>query len=183
MPLNWKSQKETEEKILNRPDEIRKMGGHDGDLAKAIESAPDDTGIAIPSDTPAKIRSRKPKQVYQSPQPVAPQISPEEIARLKQVADAQKKIGQDMMKDVAAIPYDVWAFLASDETKALSKEEEKELSDAYFLVAQSLNYSAMSPFWSGMLFLLSRNARLVKARIKSMDELDKTLKEIKDAKK
>ena len=171
-------------KTLDRPEEIRKMGGHDGDLDKAIANAPDNTDIAIPSDSSPKSRRGKySKPVVPQNQAVVPTVSPEELARQKAIADAQKKIGESMMKDVAGIPYDVWAFIASDESLSLTKEEEKELAEAYYLVSQSLSFSSMSPFWQGMLFLISRNARLVKSRIKSMDELDKTLKEIKDAKK
>jgi hypothetical protein len=169
------------EKTLERPEEIRKMGGHDGSMANAIADAPDDTGIAIPSEPARKSRTRIPKPTGTIPAPQGPTISPEDIIRQKQIAEAQKKIGESMMLDIAGVPYDIWAFVASDESLSLTKAEEKELADAYYLVAQSMSFSSMSPFWQGMLFLISRNARLVKARVKLFKELDKTIKEIKDS--
>lgn len=175
----WGNDKDRQQRELNRPEEIRKMGGHDGDITAAAQDAPDNTDIPIPSSTRAVRRGRKPSNI----QPIQPiqTISAEEAAKQAKVDLARKKIGEDMMRDLAALPYDVWAFIASDESKSLTKEEEKELADAYYLVAQSFSFSS-SPTWMAVLFLISRNSRLIKSRVKSLKELEETIKEIKDSK-
>lgn len=174
----WGNDKDKEPKQLNRPDEIRKMGGHDGSMESAIADAPDSSDIPIPSSTRSvKSRTRKP---IQTSDPIIDKKSQEDAARQAKIDEARRKIGENMMKDIAAIPYDVWAFIASDNSKSLSKEEEKELSDAYYLVAQSFNFSS-SPTWMAVVFLLSKNSRLIKARVKSLKELEQTINEIKDS--
>lgn len=175
----WGNDKDKQQRELNRPEEIRKMGGHDGDITSAAQDAPDNTDIPIPSSTRTVRRGRKPSNI----QPIQPiqTISAEDAAKQAKIDLARKKIGEDMMRDLAGLPYDVWAFIASDESKSLTKEEEKELADAYYLVAQSFSFSS-SPTWTAVLFLISRNSRLIKSRVKSLKELEETIKEIKDSK-
>lgn len=172
----------------NKEDQIRQMGGHSGKLENAIESAPDDTGIAIPSTTETPRRGRKKSsgrwdspQVVTSPTPVVPIKSQAEIEAERKRQEAIKKIQSEMAKDVAGMPYEVWAFIAQDDAKALSKEEEKELSDAYALVAETLPLGNLNPMWTGIMFILSRNAKFIRARLPKdspeMQDIKKALKE------
>ena len=180
-PLWGDSKKETP-KELNRPEEIRKMGGHDGDIAAAIASAPESSDDIPIASSVSPSRKKKGRPISPQPAiPIVPQISAEEAKRQADIAAARKKIGESMMKDLAGMPYDIWAFVASDDSLSLTKDEEKELADAYYLVAQSFNFSS-SPTWTAVLFLISHNARLVKSRVKSLKELEQTIKEIKESK-
>jgi hypothetical protein len=149
-----------------KEDQIRQMGGHGGDLETAISSAPDDTGIAIPSATESKPRGRRKSgpQPVSSPQPVTPIKSQAEIEAERKRNEAVRKIQSEMAKDVAGLPYEAWAFIAQDNSKALSKEEEKELAEAYAMVAETLTIS-VNPLWTGIMFILSRNAKFVRARL------------------
>jgi hypothetical protein len=144
------------------------MGGHDGDLSKAIQDAPDNTGIAIPSSTSQPRPRRGRKNTSEHTPPPQPQLQVKtaaEIAAEEKRLAAVKKIQGEMAKDVAGIPYEVWAFIAQDDSKALKEEEEKELADAYALVAETLPLGNFSPMWTGIMFILSRNAKFIRARM------------------
>jgi hypothetical protein len=172
----------------SREEEIRRMVGSDGSLSQAISEAPDNTGIAIPS-TSAPSRGRKRRNQQEPAAQTKPELQVKtaaEIAAEEKRLAAVKKIQGEMAKDVAGIPYEVWAFIAQDDAKALKPDEEKELADAYALVAETLPLGNFSPMWTGIMFILSRNAKFIRARMPKdspeMEEIKKALKRNPEAK-
>lgn len=163
----WRK-KNKEPELPTKTGEIRNMAGHGGDFASAAKSAPESTAqeVASPANSKPSTRSRRPSSSAPAP------VSTKEMQDLAKKAEAIEKqraalqrIGEEMMRDIAGTPYEVWAFLAQDPSLKLTKEEEKDLAEAYWLVAQSISLGD-TPVWiTAPLFLLSRNGRLVKARM------------------
>lgn len=150
----------------NRVAEVRKMAGFSGEFDKAGENAPDSTSseVATPTNSKPTKRGRPANQPVAGSSILNPQPSQVAIDLAAQ-KEAIDKIAKEMMKDVAGMPYEVWAFIAADPALALSKDEEKELSDAYFLVAQSLSLGGMPKWLVLPLFLVGRNAKIMKGKM------------------
>jgi hypothetical protein len=154
---------EKKEPISGKVDAIQGSAGFD-DIAEATRSAPVTTS-ATPGAAPRTRRGRPGAQ----PTPVTPPTPVKTAAQAEaeqRKLDALKTIGEAMMRDMADTPYEIWAYLAQDESLKLTKEESKELAQAYVLVAQTMDFTNLSPFWSGMIFIAAKNAKLAGQRIK-----------------
>lgn len=148
--------------------EIRKMVGHEGKIENAAAAAPTSTAGGVPSEESGNVVRRKVSTTRTPRQAAAPQFSEKDILnaeREKARQEAIQKIGEEMARDVAGVPYEVWAFVAQDEELRLATDEEKELAEAYHLVAQTLPLSTMNPLLIAALFLASRNAKIVRKKM------------------
>lgn len=165
----WKKDIPPQEKTTDKPTEIRKLAGGQ-DFPTMAASAPSDTSsdTAIPTGSKPAKRGRP----YAS-QPVS-QITQKTIedAEAKAKRDAAlNKIAAGMMEDTAAMPYEVWAFVAHDSSLRLTREEEKDLAQAYQLVSEYVSAGKMLPAWVILpLFIAGRNAKLIKKRVQEMAE-------------
>ena len=165
----WKNKPDDSAKIPDKETAIRSMGGNSGSLDAAVSAAPDSTadGIAAPTSTRAattRRRSRSQQPDVQQPQANAQTL--EDIARAEKRKAALQKMSEMMLADMAGAPYEFWAAVIDDDDMKLTEEEAQELGEAYQIVAESLPMGNMPSWITLPLFILGRNARLVRKRIK-----------------
>jgi hypothetical protein len=157
------------EKTIPSPDrdsQLRNMAEFP-DLATAVASAPATTKSS-PDDVakPSRAVRRSSPPSASSAGSAQPAPTQEEITKERLRREAMATIGKDVCEEIAAIPYEVWAFMASDPELRLTDEERKKLADSYFLLAQSVNPDFSSP-WMLMFVVIAKNAMLVTKRVKS----------------
>lgn len=141
------------------------------DMAAAVGAAPSTTKagaeeIARPSNRPSSRASRTPPSA-----PVPPAKTAEEIKKEELRKKALDVVGKELCSEIAEIPYEVWAFMASNPELRLTKEEATELADSYFLLAQAIDPDFSSPWMLGFT-LMAKNVVLVAKRVK-MEQLKK----------
>lgn len=79
-------------------------------------------------------------------------------------AAATEAIGKVATRKLATMPYNLWAYLASDPSLRLSVEEVKELSEAYFHLIKAMKPNLNKPKWIfGSILLL--NFDMVSSRL------------------
>jgi hypothetical protein len=170
--LKWK--KSPDPNIVPDKDvAIRAMGGGGTSLESAAAAAPESTTdtVATPSSSrPAPRRSRG----KSTAEPISPQLPVQSQAEIEKETKRQaalQKMSEMMLSDMAGAPYEMWAAIANDDDMKLSPEESQELGEAYAIVAETLGAGKMLPPWLMCpLFILGRNSRLVRKRMKLMEE-------------
>lgn len=149
--------------------EIRKLAGA-GDLAATVRAAPSD-----PSE--ARIETSKPSRGRPSVSrsgPAATSTEQSEKDRQKQERKERslRVIGSQLTKGVAEIPYDLWAFFYADPELCLTKEEAKELAEAYFELAQAMDVDFSHPIWIAFTIVITNKA-MIKARWEMLQEKER----------
>jgi hypothetical protein len=117
--------------------QIREMSGHAtlDDVKKAAPSHESDTA------QPPNARTRTARQAKQ------------EQERTSQAQQEQKRenamavVGGQMMRELAEVPYSLWAFLASDPNLRLNPEDATRLAESYYILAQAYEPDFSKPFW------------------------------------
>lgn len=172
MRLNWNRKTNEENLPADKETVIRAMGGNSGSLESAVSSAPDSTDSPVSPTAVKPSRTRK-ARIPSGMEPQASNISPQtisEIEKQEKRRQALQKMSEMMLQDMAGAPYEFWAAVVDDEDMKLTKEEAEELGEAYRIVAESLPMGNM-PAWITMpLFILGRNSKLVRKRMKLMAE-------------
>lgn len=97
-----------------------------------------------------------------TPKPRKSKVDPEEEKRKRLRIE---RIGGAICKKVAGLPYTFWANVAGDPEMKLRPEQQKELADAYFEMAQGYGAGFESPIW-GVLAVIAINGDLVAERLK-----------------
>lgn len=121
--------------------QVRNMVGYE-DLASAAAVAPASTARPTSTDETSS-KSRRATKTAQ--QPTAPGPSAAEIAKERLRLEAMQAVGESMMKEIAGLPYEVWAFWVGNSELKLNKEETEKLAKQYYLLAQALNPDFSSP--------------------------------------
>lgn len=151
-----KSNGDGAEKQAIKSDELKGiMGGFSGlqDLADSFVKNP-----PTKEPQPQTTRSSRDRKSRESQEKA-------EEERLK--LQAMEVIGKQLMAQIASIPYDTWAFLASDPALKLSPSEQKQLADSYYLLAQAVNPDFSKPIWI-MTVIALQNLSLVGVRLKHL---------------
>lgn len=133
-------------------------------LKDAAAAAPDRTTGDDPTSQGKTTRGRK-----SAAPPAQPAQSDEDKRKQKLKEEAMEKIGKQICAELAAVPYDTWAFLVNDTEVSLSDEEKKDLTEKYYILAQSIEPDFSSPwFLATALFL--QNLTLIAKRLKIRHE-------------
>jgi len=144
-----------------KQEEVRKVSGYKsiGDVANAAPSSYGDvkTSPAAARRIAAAATKRETKE----------EIAAREKEERKQKAIAT--IGARYCKLLATTPYSMWAKFARDQFFELTPEEAKELSDAYFELAQALQPDLTSPWVIGF-GIMVQNGMLIAPRLRYMKE-------------
>jgi hypothetical protein len=93
-----------------------------------------------------------------------PKKNAEEIAAAERRKLAMDKIGGVITRKVASVPYVLWAAMASNDSLRLTKDEQKELADAYLEIARGYDADFSSPFF-GVFAAIAINAEFVAKRM------------------
>ena len=158
----WDEQKkkdESQETADRHAENIRGMAGFKN-LEEVASTAPksDDEPVTRQDKKTSKRAQQEAARQQQQKQAAEDKRKDE----LKQAA--LQMLGQDVCKDFAAIPYDVWAFWMSDPNLGLTKEEQRELADTYWMLAQALQPDFLASPWFLAVIVLLRNVRYVGRR-------------------
>lgn len=82
----------------------------------------------------------------------------------KAVEEALSKVGIEMMKELASLPYDAWAVFVSDPALSLNKDEQEKLANTYYMIFKSLKPEQIAD-WRVLLLLVGlQNGRIVLAK-------------------
>src|SRR5260370_236394 len=82
------------------------------------------------------------------------------------VEEALSKVGIEMMRELAALPYEAWAMFFSDPQLKLTEEQAKTLSNSYYLIAKALKPEQMAS-WKILLALAAlQNTRIVLLKLR-----------------
>ena len=79
----------------------------------------------------------------------------------KAVEEALSKVGTQMMSELAALPYEAWAFFFSDPALKLTKEETETLANTYYTIAKALKPEQLANWKILLALALLQNLRLV----------------------
>jgi hypothetical protein len=163
--LDIVSQKAEETRAPDTSSETKKMTGFKdiGDVAANAPEKASSAGVASPSRSATSARGKKVS---------AEQQKQEE--KDKKVDEALSKVGTEMMKELACLPYEAWSLFFSDPDLRLTEEEAKQLANSYFLIAQSLKPEQLAS-WKVLLALaLLQNFRIaVKKQMKHSEKVTK----------
>lgn len=135
---------------------VRSMSGF-ASLADVKSQAPKDDA----EERPAGKRGRTSKQTARATETA--QAARKDAEKEERKKEAMKVVGEDVCKDIASIPYDVWAFYMQDPNLSLTPDEQTKLAKSYFLLAQVLEPDLSSPWMLGVMVLLN-NVRMVGRR-------------------
>ena len=153
---------------------VTRMSGFSG-IDEIASAAPSSTGSqAKPLDESRATVKRGRPSAASIPAP-APQAQSDK-AKEERKAKAMSIVGEALMREIAVIPYETWAFMASDPLLRLTEAEQKELADAYFLLAQAYDPDFSKPFWLA-LTITAKNWNLVSKRVKEHSDRVKLAKE------
>lgn len=141
--------------------EVRNMVEH-SDLASAIKVAPT-------SNSPAPAPEPKRTRQLRTTQPQVQGPTAEDIEKARRKSEAMKVVGTDFMREIAEVPYEFWAFFASDPELRLTDAESKKLADSYFYLAQNMDLD-FSKSWLLIPLILMKNKSLVTSRFRMLEE-------------
>ena len=168
----WKNKPDDSTKLPDKETAIRSMGGNSGSLDVAVSSAPDSTADITANPTNVRQTTRRRSKSGQS-DTIQSQIDAKTVADIEREAKrkaALQRMSEMMLSDMAGAPYEFWAAVVDDDDMKLSEQEARELGEAYQIVAESLPMGNMPSWVTLPLFILGRNARLVRKRIKLAEQ-------------
>lgn len=131
-------------------EQAKNMLGGQGSLEELAKGAPSTEGEQEKTGPGTVVKTRKPK------------VDPEEEKRRRL---RMERIGGAICKKVASIPYRAWANIAGDPELCLRPDQQKELADAYFEMAQGYGAGFDSPIW-GIMAVLAINGDFIAERLK-----------------
>jgi hypothetical protein len=156
--------------------ETKKMTGFKdiGEVAAAAPSAPTGGDFATPARTTARGASA----------PAGKRMTVEqkkEAEKTAAVEEALSKVGVEMMRELACLPYEAWALFFSDPQLKLTEEQAKTLSNSYFLIAKALKPEEMAS-WKILLALAAlQNTRIVLLKLREHSERVENKKKMQGA--
>ena len=172
MELNFGKKKAPEPEATKPPDlaeQTKQVSGF-SNIAEVRSAAPEKSDIAMPSgSTPVPVRtlSKQAKAAMEKAQQEAVDAAKREKSR--------ELVGRHLLNKIAKLPYSVWAYLAADPSLALSPEEQKDLADAYYMLAQAYDVDFSKPAYA-MLVVMAAHADILTVRLERFMP-----KEVKDA--
>ena len=128
-----------------------------------------DAAAAAPDRTDDSTPQRRGKKTAAAGQPQAITQTAEEKKKEELKKQAMEQIGKQICAELAAVPYDTWAFLVDDAECSLTPEEKKDLTEKYFLLAQTLEPDFSSP-WFLIIAVSLQNMVLMAKRLKMRKE-------------
>jgi hypothetical protein len=97
------------------------------------------------------------------------------------VEEALSKVGAEMMKELASLPYEAWAFFFSDPALKLTEAETKQLADSYYMIAKALKPEQMTS-WKVLLALaLLQNTRIVIGKLRESAKRQEAQKKLQQS--
>jgi uncharacterized protein with GYD domain len=164
LPSNFSivQQVEDEKKAPDTASETKKMTGFAGidDVAAAAPEKASNAGIASPSRSAATSpRQRKATQEQQK-----------EEERQKAVEEALSKVGVEMMKELAMLPYEAWAFFFSDPALRLTPQESEQLANTYYLIAKALKPEQITSLKVLLALAALQNVRIAVVKLRAHAE-------------
>lgn len=161
--LDIVTQKEDEgKKAPDTSSETKKMTGFK-DIADVAAAAPEkasSAGTATPSrstGTTGRVKRATEEQK-------------KEEQRNAAVEEALSKVGVEMMKELASLPYEAWALFFSDPALKLTEEESKQLSNSYYLIAKALKPEQITSWKVLVALALLQNFRICMKKLSAHSE-------------
>lgn len=136
-PLNIPTQDEAQ------ASSVRQMSGY-----KNIEDVKKDAPTS--DEAPASSRGQRQTSAAQTQRTSRAQVTAQaekDRAKAERQQRAMEIIGKQLMDGLAGVPYEIWAFWLSDPALALKEEEQKELADAYYMLAQAFEPDFSKPIY------------------------------------
>lgn len=170
-PSNFKldivSQK-AETKTPDTSSETKKMTGF-ADI-NAVAAAAPDRASKDSTATPAKSSSPRVRQKAEADK--------KQEEKDRKVEEALSKVGTAMMKELAVLPYEAWAFFFSDPALKLNDKQAEELANSYFLIFQALKPEQISSWQILVALALLQNFRIVIVKLREHNERVAKAKEV-----
>ena len=139
----------------NTSSETKKMTGF-SDIGTVAAAAPSGD-VATPKAIRTPGVSTKARQTEE-------QKKADEKAKL--VEEALSKVGVEMMKELAELPYEAWAVFWSDPLLKLTPEESAKLSNTYFLILKAIKPEQVTD-WRILLLLVGlQNTRICLSKVR-----------------
>lgn len=138
------ARKDAGEKAEAKAENIRGMSGYSS-IDDVARNAPTFETETQQAGTPAMSGARKPTRKQ-----VSDQLAEQERRRKIDEERRQKAmqvVGERLMVGLANAPYEVWAMLAADPMLRLNPDEQKELADAYMILAQAYEPDFSKPIY------------------------------------
>jgi hypothetical protein len=152
--------------------ETKKMTGF-SDIASVAAAAPSSSGeFAAPAGRSA---GKTPRTAVKAEE------KKKEEEKNKLVEEALSKVGAEMMKELASLPYEAWAFFFSDPALRLTEAETKQLADSYYMIAKALKPEQMTS-WKVLLALaLLQNTRIVIGKLRESAKRQEAQKKLQQS--
>jgi hypothetical protein len=166
-----------------KQEEIRGLSGYSG-IDDVRNAAPDKSGTSDSSgDTRGSGRTRSTSSASAAPATSARgrkayTEAQEEAKKAERKQKALDTAGKTILGKAAAVPYDAWAAFAAEPFLRLSEEEQKELADAYFEIAQAFDID-FSNKWLLLGGMCMFHINIIGVRMKMLadkEELERTKK-------
>ena len=144
--------------VQDTSSETKKMTGFSNikDVAAAAPAKPSGGDVATPVRTGGRAAATRGKTEEEK----------QKEAKDAAVEEALSKVGAEMMRELACLPYEAWAYFFSDPQLKLTEQEAKTLANSYFLIAKALKPEEMAS-WKVLLALaMLQNTRIVLLKLR-----------------
>lgn len=165
-PSNFKldivSQKAEEKKAPDTSSETKKMTGF-SDI-NAVASAAPEKASSAGTATPSRSSSATPRARQKAEE------TKKQEEKDKRVEEALSKVGTVMMKELACLPYEAWAFFFADPALKLDAKQAEELANSYYLIAQALRPEQLTSWKVLVALAVLQNFRIVIVKLREHTE-------------
>jgi hypothetical protein len=159
-PSNFKLDIVTQKEDKKAPDtssETKKMTGF-ADINAVAAAAPDKASSSTAATPASRAASPRVRQKAEADK--------KQEEKDKRVEEALSKVGTAMMRELAQLPYEAWAFFFSDPGLKLDAKQSEELANSYYLIFQALKPEQLTD-WKVLLALaLLQNFRIVIVKLR-----------------
>jgi len=174
-PVAFNIDAKQEQQQPDTSSETKKMTGF-RDIADVAASAPERaTGADVATPAKTSTRTGTPSGKRQTAE------QKKEAERNALVEEALGKVGVEMMRELACLPYEAWAFFFSDPGLKLTEQQAKTLADNYYLIAKALRPEEIMS-WKVLLALaMLQNTRIVLLKLREHSERVENQKKMQGA--
>lgn len=145
------------------------MTGFSGisDVAAAAPEVPGSGDMT----TPVKTRGKSAAGGAKTRRLTTEELKEQEKEKL--VEEALSKVGGEMMKALAALPYEAWAVFFSDPALQLDKTQQQTLAESYLLIAKAIKPDQVADWRVLVLFAMLQNGKIVMQKVRERKERQK----------
>lgn len=95
----------------------------------------------------------------------------------KAVEEALAKVGIEMMRELAALPYEAWAMFFSDPALKLDAKQQETLANSYFLIAKAIKPEAVNSWKILVALAMLQNTRIIMVKMREHNDRQKQMKQ------